>query len=142
MTLTAHDCSFDLHPRLAADTAAVATLDLCELRLMDDARYPWLILVPRRAGARGLLDLVEADRALLLVEISRCAQMLQDLHTPTRINIALLGNQVSQLHAHVIARFEGDAAWPRPVWGVGTAEPYLPDARAARVAAYRQHLGV
>lgn len=133
------ESGFSLHPRLAADTVAVAALPLSELRLMDDARYPWLILVPRRARVCGLLDLGDSDQAQLLAEIRLCAQLLQDQHAPDRINIGLLGNLVPQLHAHVIARFDGDAAWPHPVWGQGEAQPYTPGELDARVAAYRRH---
>jgi len=135
------DPAFALHPRLAADTVAVATLGLSELRLMNDDRYPWLILVPRRADIREFIDLDAADQALLFDEIRRCGELLKAAHAPTRINIAMIGNMVPQLHAHVVARFDHDEAWPRPVWGLGESRPYPPDALAARVAGYRQSLG-
>jgi len=139
--LAGDESAFALHPRLAADTIAIAALDLSELRLMDDARFPWLILVPRRAGATGLLDLNDGEQATLLHEIRRCANALQRLHAPTRINIAMIGNLVPQLHAHVIARFDGDAAWPKPVWGFGQTRPYRTDERESTLAAIRNSLG-
>lgn len=132
--MTAND-GFTLHPRLATDTIAVATLPLSELRLMDDVRFPWLILVPRRKDVVGLLDLDDAEQTLLLQEIRRCANVLQQLHAPHRINIALIGNLVPQLHAHVVARFEGDAAWPQPVWGHGQVQRHHADECTARIAA-------
>lgn len=135
------ETGFALHPRLAADTVAVASLALSELRLMNDARYPWLILVPRRAGLREFADLREHDQPSLLAEIRRCCDLLRTLHAPTRINIAMIGNLVPQLHAHVVARFDDDEAWPRPVWGLGEPRPYPPDELAARVARYRQSPG-
>ncbi|MFZ5662904.1 MAG: HIT domain-containing protein [Pseudomonadota bacterium] len=107
-----------LHPQLAADTHAVASWPLCELLLMDDAQYPWLILVPRVDGARELIDLAPSDRHRLLDEIARASRLLRALFAPDKLNVAALGNVVPQLHVHVIARFRDDAAWPRPVWGV------------------------
>lgn len=135
------DPAFALHPRLAADTVAVASLALSELRLMNDARYPWLILVPRRADVRDFIELDAADQALLFAEVRRCGELLKAAHAPTRINIAMIGNMVPQLHAHVVARFDRDEAWPRPVWGLGEPRPYPPDELATRVAGYRQSLG-
>ena len=107
-----------LHPQLAADTHAVASWPLCELLLMDDAQYPWLILVPRVDGARELIDLAPSDQHRLLDEIARASRLLRTLFAPDKLNVAALGNVVPQLHVHVIARFRDDAAWPRSVWGV------------------------
>ena len=132
---------FVLHPRLAADTVAIASLDLSELRLMNDARYPWLILVPRRADVREFIDLDNADQGLLSAEIRRCGELLRSAHAPTRVNIAMIGNLVPQLHAHVVARYDDDEAWPRPVWGLGESRPYPATDLEARIAAYRRILG-
>ena len=124
---------FAMHPQLAADSHPVAALKLCDLQLMDDDNYPWLVLVPRIAGARELTDLDPTQRALLVEEIARCEQALQDVFQPHKLNVAALGNLVPQLHVHVIARFEQDPAWPAPVWGRVASKPYAPEALVARV---------
>ena len=131
---------FSLDPRLAADTHAVGELSLSRLLLMDDARFPWLILVPRIAGARELLDLDEADRRSLLTELSDLGRVLETLLHPDKLNIAALGNVVPQLHVHVIARYTSDATWPQPVWGHGERIAYDPAARDARIAELRDAL--
>ena len=132
--------SFALDPRLAADTVPVAALGLCELRLMNDRRYPWLVLVPRRPGAVELHALPAADRKLLMDEIALAAAALAEVAPEAKINVATLGNVVRQLHVHVVARTSGDAAWPGPVWGHGRAVPYDEAAREALLAALRPHL--
>jgi len=133
--------SFAIDPRLAADTHAVGALPFSELLLMDDARFPWVILVPRIAGARELIDLDEGDQRLLLGEIDHVARALETLLHPDKLNIAALGNVVPQLHVHVIARFTSDAAWPNPVWGRGERVAYGGRERAARIAMLRTALG-
>ena len=132
--------NFPLDPRLAADTHAIGELPLSHALLMDDARFPWLILVPRIAGAREITDLDEADRRSLLSEISEVGRALETLLRPDKLNIAALGNIVPQLHVHVIARFTTDAAWPRPVWGVGARVAREATARAALIAQLRGEL--
>lgn len=132
---------FELHPRLAADTLAVGRLPLCRLQLMNDARYPWLILVPERAGLREIHQLPPAERAQLIEEISACSQALEAVSRADKINVGALGNLVPQLHVHVIARRTGDAAWPGPVWGQGAAEPWDETARSTLLAALRERLG-
>jgi len=134
------DIAFQLDPRLAGDTHTVGDLAVSRLLLMDDARWPWLILVPRRAGLRELIELERDTQHALLEEINACAHVLHALHKPDKLNIAALGNVVPQLHVHVIARHVGDAAWPRPVWGVGAREAYAPAARDERLAALRTAL--
>jgi diadenosine tetraphosphate (Ap4A) HIT family hydrolase len=129
-----HVPRYELHPQLAADTHPVATLGLCDLRLMDDANYPWLVLVPRLPGARELLDLDQAQRHGLTDEIDRATRALRDAFQPYKLNVAALGNLVPQLHVHVIARFENDPAWPSPVWGRVAARPYTPEALVERIA--------
>jgi diadenosine tetraphosphate (Ap4A) HIT family hydrolase len=121
---------FRLDPRLAADTLPVGSLKLSRVRLMNDARFPWLVLVPARAGLQELTDLAPADRARLMEEIAAASRALRAVARPDKINVGALGNIVAQLHVHVVARRRGDAAWPGPVWGAGTPEPYGDDDRA------------
>lgn len=134
------DTSFMLHPQLAADTVALASLALCEVRLMNDANYPWLVLVPRVAQARELIDLDADQQAKLLHEIGACSRALQQVFAPYKLNVATLGNMVEQLHVHVIARERGDAAWPAPVWGRVPALPYIADVLTQRLARLRAAL--
>lgn len=115
---------FQLDPRLAADSWPVARLDLCEVRLMDDARFAWLVLVPQRAGLVEIADLTPSERTLLWHEADRAGAALRAVAPCDKLNLGALGNIVRQLHVHVVARCEGDAAWPGPVWGSGRAEPY------------------
>jgi len=131
---------FVLDERLAADSLPICELPLSSLRLMDDARYTWLILVPRVAGARELVDLDIAAQHVLLDEVNRACHVLRALVRPDKLNVAALGNVVAQLHVHVIARHIDDAAWPRPVWGDGVREPYAADAAQARIAQLRAAL--
>ena len=111
-----------LHPQLAEDTHPIAALELSELRLMDDANHPWLILVPRVEDATEWIDLDVAQQAVLSREISLASRALKAEFRPHKLNVAALGNLVPQLHIHVIARFEHDIAWPRPVWGTASAK--------------------
>lgn len=128
---------FTLHPRLAADTAPVCELGLSRVLLMDDAAWPWLILVPRRAGLRELIDLPRQARHLLDDEVALASRALAGLYRPDKLNVAALGNVVEQLHVHVIARHVGDPAWPAPVWGRQPPTPYSPQAREARLEELR-----
>ncbi len=116
--------SFALDSRLQADTLALADLPLSALRLMNDSRWPWLILVPRLPGAIELCDLSPAQQHALMAEIDNVSRALRAVCQPYKLNVAALGNVVAQLHVHVIARFLDDPAWPAPVWGRGAAEPY------------------
>jgi diadenosine tetraphosphate (Ap4A) HIT family hydrolase len=111
--------SFVLDPQLEADTLALGEFDLCRLQLMNDARFPWLILIPQKPGLVELIDLAKPDRDQLFDEIAALSEGLKRIFQPDKINVAALGNQVRQLHVHVIARFVSDVAWPKPVWGVG-----------------------
>jgi diadenosine tetraphosphate (Ap4A) HIT family hydrolase len=122
--------SFELHHRLAADSIDVGALPLCQLLLVNDARFPWCILVPRRPSLRDFHDVLRADRMQLFEEIDAVSRALAQLTTPDKLNVAALGIQVPQLHVHVIARKTTDAAWPSPVWGSGAAVAYAPDAAA------------
>ena len=118
------DEPFELHPRLEADTFAIADWDLCRVLLMNDCRYPWLILVPRRNWVREIHELKTIDRTILMEEISQASAALQAAFGPDKMNVGALGNIVEQLHVHVIARSKSDPAWPGPVWGHGDAEAY------------------
>ncbi len=110
---------FTLHPQLKSDTFFITDLALCRVLLMNNRLFPWLILVPRVEEAREIIDLPETKRHLLMDEISSLSLIVKKLFSPDKINVAALGNQVPQLHIHVIARFAKDNAWPNPVWGNG-----------------------
>ena len=129
--------TWHLHPQLADDTAPVIELPLCEVRLMDDANHPWLVLVPRIADMVEIIDLDPAQRTQLAAEIDAASRVLKSLFKPHKLNVAALGNLVPQLHVHVIARYSDDIAWPRPVWGNATARPYAPEELIERVSALR-----
>lgn len=122
---------FDLDPRLSAETVLVTSWPVSRVLLQDDARFPWLILVPQRAGLSELFELEPDDRHQLAREVDAAARTLKEETGALKINVGALGNIVRQLHVHIVARREGDAAWPGPVWGKGAREPMSPDARAA-----------
>jgi len=125
--------NFILHPQLAADTFEVGDLPLCRVLLMNNARFPWLILVPRRANKKELFDLAPAEYKLVMDEIRFVAEQLKSHTQADKINIAALGNMVPQLHIHIIARFENDAAWPNPVWNFGLPATTYETEKAAAV---------
>lgn len=108
---------FTLHAQLEADTVPVADLPLSALRLMKCRALPWLVLVPRRAAIREIIELTEQDSLQLWREISQLSRILQREFQADKINVAALGNVVPQLHVHIIARYQSDPAWPKPVWG-------------------------
>jgi diadenosine tetraphosphate (Ap4A) HIT family hydrolase len=115
---------FLLASRLEADSRLLLDWPLSQVRLMDDARFPWLILVPRRPGLEEWTDLSPEESALLAQEIGKAGRVLAQMFKPTKLNVGALGNIVRQMHVHVIARFETDSAWPGPVWGRGARIPY------------------
>lgn len=120
---------FALDPRLDRDSAFACDLPLCQVRVFNDERWPWLVLVPRVAGASELTDLTAAQRATLMEEVVLAGEAVMALgatfgRLPEKTNVAALGNVVSQLHVHVIGRRADDPAWPRPVWNEGVAKPY------------------
>ncbi|MFQ3789474.1 HIT domain-containing protein [Halomonas sp. A29] len=125
-----------LDERLVADSYPVTELPLCQLRLMDDTRFPWLILIPRRDAVSEVFDLDEADQRQLWHEAGEVGRMLKSLTQADKINVANLGNVVTQLHVHVVARRNGDVAWPGPVWGQGQRQPY----DLNELASMRDHL--
>ena len=113
-----------LDPRLAQDSIALGDLPLSRVLLMNDANYPWLILVPRRPDLVELIDLDDAGQATLMIEVAQAARALKDITACDKLNVAALGNTVRQLHVHVIARRAGDAAGASPVWGAVPPRPY------------------
>ena len=116
--------TFELNERLRADSTLVENLGLCQLRLMDDKRWPWLVLVPQRPGVEEVFDLTPLDQAMLTFETNLVGQALKKSTNATKVNVGALGNIVRQLHVHVIARQENDPNWPGPVWGFGSREAY------------------
>lgn len=125
---------FELDARLADTSFALAEWPLCDVRLVDDARWPWLLLVPRRAGVVELFDLSPEDRTQLVEESAKAAALLVRAFPCDKTNVATLGNQVNQMHMHVIARLQTDAAWPNPIWGIGETETYAAAAKDAIIA--------
>jgi diadenosine tetraphosphate (Ap4A) HIT family hydrolase len=117
------DNGWSLHPQLAADTAPVGDLALSRVLAMNDANFPWLILVPRRAGACEIIDLGD-EQSLLMTELSVVSRALKEVTQCDKLNIAAIGNMVPQLHIHVVARRKDDALWPKPVWGAMPPRPY------------------
>ncbi|MCG8668165.1 MAG: HIT family protein [Pseudomonadales bacterium] len=115
---------FELHAQLAADTSQIAESDLNLLLLMNDQNYPWCMLVPKRANIKEVFQLSRNDQHQLMDESSLLAQTLMDSFQAHKINVAALGNVVPQLHIHHVARFQDDAAWPKPIWGQVAAIPY------------------
>nr|CAD6602469.1 HIT domain-containing protein [Rhizobium sp. TCK] len=115
---------FTLDERLERDSEMVTVLGLCQLRLMKDRRWPWLVLVPQREGISEIFELTPLDQTLLTFETNAVAAALKKATGARKINIGALGNVVGQLHVHIVARNEGDANWPGPIWGHGTPEPY------------------
>lgn len=115
---------FELHPQLAKDCLVVGDLPLDRVLLMNDANYPWLVLVPRRAGLRELYALEPADLGLFWQESAGVARRMMAHFDGLKFNVAALGNQVPQLHVHHVVRHATDAAWPRPIWGVVPGVPY------------------
>ena len=128
--------TFQLHPQLAQDTWLVTDLPLCRVLLMNETRYPWVILVPRQQDIREIHELTAMERQQLWQESDQLSRALMKLFKPDKLNIAALGNQVPQLHIHHIARFQTDAAWPAPVWGKFPPQAYTATETVARI----QHL--
>jgi diadenosine tetraphosphate (Ap4A) HIT family hydrolase len=130
-----------LDSRLLSDSVHAADLRLCQVRLQDDARFPWLVLIPQRPDLVALTDLDRAERAVLIEEIAAASRALEDATDCGKINVGALGNIVRQLHIHIVGRNEGDAAWPGPVWGSGERIPYTLEARDALLRQVRFALG-
>ena len=131
---------FILDPRLAADSVFIADGPLSQVRLMNDARFPWLVLVPRVPQVSEWLELDGAQQRLLLAEINQAGNLIRTEPGMEKLNIGALGNIVRQLHVHLVGRHAGDAAWPGPVWGSGAAQRYPRASLDARIAYWRQRL--
>jgi diadenosine tetraphosphate (Ap4A) HIT family hydrolase len=116
-----------LHPKLLNDTALLGELPLSRVLVMNDANYPWLILVPRKPEVTEIIDLNDTAQMQLMSEVIGVARALRDVTACHKLNIAALGNMVPQLHVHIIARFRTDAAWPNPVWNVAPRRAYPPE---------------
>ena len=134
--------TWTLDPQLARDTVGVGDLPLTRVLLMNDANFPWLVAVPRAAGAVEIFDLDDAQRVQLMGEVALLARLLKDLTGGDKINIAAIGNVVPQLHVHVIARRRDDPAWPRPAFGALPARPYDPPERERLIEALRREVGL
>ena len=130
------ETGWSLDPRLAADTVAVCDLALSRLLAMNDADFPWLILVPQRTGVRDMIDL-GAEQTLLMDEIAAVSRALKDETRCDKLNVAAIGNVVPQLHIHIVARWISDPLWPKPIWGVTTGRRYETAALARFAAAIR-----
>jgi len=138
--------AFKADPALDAGSVVACDWPLCQVRLQDDARFPWLILIPRRAGLYEIEDLTPAERAVLMDEIVRAGEMLRTLGLAAgcpvqKLNVAALGNVTAQLHVHVVGRRHDDDLWPDPVWGRGAAAPYGPSGLDAAVSRIRLSSG-
>jgi diadenosine tetraphosphate (Ap4A) HIT family hydrolase len=132
--------SWELHPQLARDTVNIGDLPLSRVLVINDASYPWLLLVPRRVGVSEIVDLDEVEQAQLMTEIARAGRALKAVTACDKLNIAALGNVVPQLHVHVIARRQGDAAWPKPVWGAAPPIAHDKDELERFIQALRKKL--
>jgi diadenosine tetraphosphate (Ap4A) HIT family hydrolase len=126
--------SFELHERLEADTFHIGDFPLCKVLLMNDQRFPWFILVPRKGQMTELYHLTEEDRVSYIQETSFLSQKIMDAYSGHKLNVATLGNVVPQLHIHHVVRYRDDEAWPGPVWGFGQAVPYTDDVLKERLS--------
>ena len=131
---------WSLHPQLDKDTTSIGDLPLVRTLLMNDANYPWLVLVPRQAGIVEMIDLADDQQMQLMSEITLLGRVLKDVTGCHKLNIAAIGNVVPQLHIHIVARRRDDAAWPRPIWGAVPARAYEPQERERLISAIRQEV--
>ncbi len=120
---------FEVAPAFEAGSVAAAEWPLCQVRLQDDARFPWLILIPRVEGAVELEDLSVEQRAMLMEETVRAGALVRRLGVVEKLNVGAIGNVTAQLHVHVVGRRRDDGLWPDPVWGRGPAAPYTDEER-------------
>src|SRR5262245_58780331 len=134
--------SWSLHPQLARDTVAIGDLALSRVLVANDANWPWLLLVPRREGACEIIDLDDVEQVQLMAEIACVARALKEVTACDKLNVAALGNVVPQLQVHVIALREGDAGWPKPIWGAAPPISHEPQTLERFIAAIRGKLWV
>jgi diadenosine tetraphosphate (Ap4A) HIT family hydrolase len=142
MSQDAAPATWSLHPQLERDTVPIGDLALCRVLLINDANYPWMLLVPRRPGVVEIIDLGDADRLQLWNEITQASRAIKSATGCEKINVAALGNVVPQLHVHVVARGRRDPAWPKPVWGAVPAVAYGDAALRSRLADLRERLAL
>jgi diadenosine tetraphosphate (Ap4A) HIT family hydrolase len=135
------ESGWSLHPQLAADTVPVGDLALSRVLAMNDADFPWLILVPRRAGVSDMIDL-GAEQAVLMDEIALTSRALKEETRCDKLNVAAIGNVVPQLHVHIVARNRVDPLWPKPVWGASAGRHYEEDEIARFAATMRRRIGI
>ena len=140
MSQNAVSADWTLHPQLARDTVAIGDLALCRALLINDANYPWMLLVPRRPGVVEIIDLTDAEQATLMAEIAQASKAIKAMTGCAKINVAALGNVVPQLHVHVIARGHSDPAWPKPVWGAVPPVAYSESELRSVLADLRERL--
>ncbi|WOI36181.1 HIT domain-containing protein [Alteromonas sp. CI.11.F.A3] len=131
---------FKLDTRLEADTIFIHDLPLCRVLLMNDSQFPWLILVPRVDGVTEIIELSDEQQQQFLKESAQVSRSLQTQFSPDKLNIAALGNVVSQLHIHHVARYKSDIAWPKPIWGAQAVVAYPDDKATELVDALKQAL--
>jgi len=130
---------FELHPSLAKK-AFIMELPLCHVLLENNQHYPWIFLVPKRENVVKIMDLVWEDQVQLLREVDAAQKVMQELFNPSRLNVAAIGNKTPQLHVHVMARFEGDPAWPGVVWGHSEKKPYEEEAKTKIIQQIKEAL--
>lgn len=118
---------FEIDSQLESSSVLVQDLALCQVRLKNDRRFPWIVLIPRRPHSTEVFDLTSEDQHQLWSEIISCAQHIHKTFDAYKMNIEILGNKVRQLHIHIIARYETDAAWPNSILNYGVAESYSPE---------------
>lgn len=128
-----------LDARLEADSGFITNLDLCQVRLSHNAAFPWIILIPNKPGIIEIIDMNSADQHLLMDEIALASKIMRDLFSPTKLNVANLGNVVPQLHIHIIARYETDKAWPGPVWNSNVTGIYTSQELKNRIDHIREN---
>lgn len=131
---------FNIDPQLGQTSYPVISLAICDLRLVDDTRWPWTLLIPRIPHMVEMIDISPELRSQVWLEIDHISRVMRDQFSPSKLNVAWLGNQVRQLHIHIIARYQDDEAWPNPVWGVGNAKPYDTAELNARLSILRTSL--
>ncbi len=132
---------FAVHPQLAKDSAVVGDLQLSRVLLMNNVRFPWLLLVPRLPGIREFVDLPDREQAVMWSEMLAVSRLVTSLYRPDKLNTCAIGNMVPQLHVHIIARYQADEAWPKPVFGFAPPVPYQPDVLKSEIARISAGLG-
>lgn len=131
---------FALHPQLEKDSVLITELALCSARLIKDANYPWLVLVPKIADIQEVIDLSEAQQLTLWKESALVSRVLKHLFTPDKLNIAALGNMVPQLHIHHIVRYKTDPSWPNPIWGQVPSKAYLDEQLSKQIGLIKSEI--